>query len=849
MKNYMFYLLFVLSWSNFSFSQNQAKLDSKSDFYKAIEQKPSNPLIFNLELPADFPIIKIDTVNNPAPGNIFMEVFDAGASELNYIMILDEKGEVVYYKKPHNLGIDFKMQPNGLFSYSSRVGNGDQYQAGPVKVQNIYVQQMILDDEYNVIDSVQTANEYLSDMHDFRILPNGNYLLIAYEHVYIDMSKVVPGGNPNAIVVGTVIQELDKDKKCVFQWRSLDHIPILATKDDPRKAVFEHAHGNSLFLDKDGNLISSFPTMFEIAKIDMVTGELIWRFGGDQNQFEITGDNPEDKPYYFRMQHDAKLLDNGNMLFYDNAVQKKSGWSSRAVEYEFDQVNKKANLVWEFKHNPPVSAFAMGSAQRLKNGNTLINWGLIFLGNAKGMTEVTPNKETTFEMTLPQLKFSYRAQKVELPACKPVVEVSLFEMLEGNTYIFNDKKDTTNVKILFEKLDAFMYNMLTVKKFDCTPVNMEFETEAPVILPVRYVLNPQLIYSSETEVGFALKELPPYENAEKLVVYFRPVADSGVFKKLPTKLDKNENRLVANCTDFGEFIFGFEREATKILPPKPMQPANNKVFANNSPVKISWSSTGRYDKFRMQIATDDKFENIVKDSLTITTPIIRNFAAENNKKYFWRTKTMYRELESEWSETRNFSFSEPYLKMVYPNGGENLTKDSTYVFRWDTNVSDSVSIFLMKDDKVEAIVKENLQSFSNAFAYKIPKTITADTRYKLVVSSTKSDALLTESENFFTIGDPSSVSDNSIENEDYLTISPNPAKENVNIEFIATQSGFVKISIFDNLGNEVKSIINKELIGGKYSISINTNELSSGIYYIVKKENSKSIVNKLIINK
>ncbi|GAB1372898.1 hypothetical protein MASR1M45_29620 [Candidatus Kapaibacterium sp.] len=231
------------------------------------------------ELPDDFPAIKVDTVNNPADGSIVMECFQVQTPDANYIMILDKEGNPVYFKKPENQGVDFKVQPNALFSYATRVKLGDKYQAGPLQVQNIYVQHMIMNEKYELIDSIQTDNDYLADMHEFVVLPNGNYLLIAYEHVHIDMSKLIPTGNPNAIVVGTVIQELDKDKNCVYQWRSLDHIPLFASKDDLRKAIFEHVHGNSLYLDKDGNIISSFPTSFEIVKIDMVSGKLIWRLG------------------------------------------------------------------------------------------------------------------------------------------------------------------------------------------------------------------------------------------------------------------------------------------------------------------------------------------------------------------------------------------------------------------------------------------------------------------------------------------------------------------------------------------------------------------------------------------
>ncbi|MFA7626220.1 MAG: aryl-sulfate sulfotransferase, partial [Candidatus Kapaibacterium sp.] len=415
-------------------TNNLLSIDSKSEIPIPFKEKVSFPSILSEELPEDFPEMRIETVDSPFPGYIFMECFNVNGSEPNYIMITDELGSVVYYSKKENQGADFKMQPNGRYSYASRVKLGDKYQAGPLTVQNIMVQHNIMDSEFNVIDTIQMQNEYLADMHEFVILPNGNYLMLSYEGVPVDMSKVIPGGNPNAKVVGTVLQEVDKDNKCVFQWKSLDYIPILATKDDVRKQTFEHVHGNSMFLDKDGNLIVSFPTSFEIVKIDMVTGELIWRFGGDENDFEISGDNPTDAPYYFRMQHDAHRLDNGNLIFYDNAVMKKSGWSSRAVEYEFDEENRKANLVWEYKHDPPVSAYAMGSVQRLDNGNTLINWGLNFTGLHRTMTEVTHDKSITYELSMPSLTFSYRAQKNNLPPCEPVADIDKFEMLQGNTY-------------------------------------------------------------------------------------------------------------------------------------------------------------------------------------------------------------------------------------------------------------------------------------------------------------------------------------------------------------------------------------------------------------------------------
>ncbi len=848
--NFIIYIFIVgfFILSN-SLAQEYKKIEYLNNNTLLMEKRPHNPLSIMEEFPEDFPKITIDSVNNPAPGFIFMECFDVSATKLNYIMVADKDGKIVYYNKPHNLGIDFKMQPNGRLSYSSRVKTGDQYQAGPIKVQNIYVQQMVLDKDYNIIDSVQTQNGYLADMHDFRILPNGNYMLIAYEHVPVDMSKVVPGGNPNAVVVGTVIQELDKDKNCVFQWRSMDRIPILATKDDPRKAMFEHVHGNSLFLDKDGNLITSFPTTFEIVKIDMVTGDMIWRFGGDNNQFEITGDNELDKPYYFRMQHDAKLLPNGNMLFYDNAVQKKSGWSSRAVEYSFDQENKKAGLLWEYKHNPPISAFAMGSAQRLSNGNTLIDWGLIFTGLSKAMTEVTPEGKTTFEMTMPNLTFSYRAQKYELPACMPIANVDKFEMLQGNTYKFNESNNETNVEIFFEELDAFTYNALNVKKYDCTPINIEFEQEAPVVLPIRYVFKPELLYTYKCDVRFDVTKLPPHFNPENMIVFYRAKPDSGVFHKLITSFDVNENQIVAKVDEFGEFIIGFERKATEVLAPALMYPINQKKFVNNSPVRFVWSSTGRYDKFQLQIAEDANFSNIIFDSSDVKIPIIQKENFDTQKTYYWRTKTIYRDLESNWSVVRSFDFSDPYIKILYPKGGETLYKDSTYVFRWETNIDDSVKVSILRNYIFDTLVKDSLYSFSNAIAYKIPKTIISYDKFLLSVETVSENPVSATSENYFSIDNAVNVDENSdiIIKTNTLAISPNPSSEVAKVEFTIFNSSHVNLTVIDPLGNEKQVLLNSYLNEGTYNFNLNLENYIPGVYYCVLKDANTSTVKKIVV--
>lgn len=835
------------------FLSSSVTLFGKSD---KIDLRPfakhsKNLLFLDEELPDDFPSITIDTINNPTKGYILMECFQVSSPDANHIMILDESGKVIWYDKPERQGVDFKLQPNGLYSYATSVKLGDQYQAGPLTVQNIYVQHMIMDKDKNIIDSIQMDNEYLADMHDFRILPNGNYLLIAYERVPIDMSKLIPNGNPNATIVGTVIQELDKNKNAVYQWRSLDYVPVLATKDDPRKATFEHVHGNSLFQDKDGNLIVTFPTTFEIVKIDMTSGKLIWRLGGDNNEFEITGENQVDAPYYFRLQHDAKILPNGNLLFYDNAVQKKSGWNSRAVEYELDQINKKANLVWEYKHNPPVSAYAMGSAQRLENGNTLINWGLMFMGLNKGMTEVTPNKDITFELTFPALNFSYRAQKIDLPACEPKVSVDRYEMLKGNTYAFKIDEMNTGVEVKFNEIDAFIYNMMNVKKYSCSSINPDFEGEAPIIMEGRYVFTPQLIYSFNADIMIDVSTLPPYHSADKLVVFQRLKEGEGKYVALETNYDLASNKITAKANAFGEFVIGYFRESSDIYPPKLLYPHANKSFKNSDTIRIAWSATGRYDNFRIQIAEDNSFESIIFDSIDVRKSILYKSDFDVNKEYFWRVQTNYRDVTSEWSNVNTFNFSDPFLSVLEPAGGEEIMLDTTVVIKWNGNLNDTVRVKLLLDGEQVREISTGIFSHFNSISWKVDGTLSPRYNYTIVVESKSNPEIKAES-NAFSITHPVSVdnlTDITISSQSSIEVSPNPVSDFAQINLTMVKTEFASLEIFDALGNKQKTIFADNIPEGVFNIPLATDSLNPGLYYCILKTREYTKVSKIVVIK
>jgi hypothetical protein len=347
-------------------------------------------------LPFGFPPRTIITSGATAPGVLFLATFKIAEasdhlffvslvpSDKQYLMVLDNTAKPLFYRTTGSMAFDFKLQPNGYLTYYDDVDN------------TFYE----LDSNYTIIGSFKAGNGYRTNPHDLLVLPNGHALMLADDPEIVDMSGLVPGGNSYATIIGAVIQELDQNKKVIFQWRSFDHFqPTDATRENMTSSVVDVVHPNTIEVDTDGNLILSSRHMDEITKINRQTGGIIWRWGGKNNQFTFTNDT-----IGFSHQHSIRRTSTGSLMLLDNGNYRPTP-GSRVLEYSMDEQAKRVTLLWEYRHVPEIKAVAMGSAERLPNGNTLIGWG----SASPAVTEVRPDKSVVFELQLPDSIVSYRA--------------------------------------------------------------------------------------------------------------------------------------------------------------------------------------------------------------------------------------------------------------------------------------------------------------------------------------------------------------------------------------------------------------------------------------------------------
>jgi len=391
----------------------------ESSFNNKVKNSPFHPdfLISTDSIPP----FTIYNSGNTASGYLFISNFNTASVYYRNLLILNNDGTPKWSRQLQASAYDFKKQNSNLITYYEEmlhyfVGRNTSYQ---------------------LVDTFACGNGYSTDLHELLVLPDGSAWLMSYDPQYVDMSLIVPGGKTNAIVTGLVLQKIDSLKHVVFQWRSWDHFQITdATHEDLLVISIDYVHGNSIEVDTDNNIIISSRHMDEVTKINTQTGNIIWRLGGKNNQFTFTNDT-----IGFSHQHFARRLSNGHLMLFDNGNYHSPSFS-RVIEYNLNETTKTAEISWQYRHSPDIYAFAMGSAQRLSNGNTLIGWG----SATTTLTEVNPAGQVVYELSLPSGQMSYRAYRDEWGVMTNVQTeqtADKFELMQNYPNPFNP---LTNIK-------------------------------------------------------------------------------------------------------------------------------------------------------------------------------------------------------------------------------------------------------------------------------------------------------------------------------------------------------------------------------------------------------------------
>jgi len=336
------------------------------------EPIPGQPTIMGngVSVPSDFPHLYVTQNRHPGAGYLFLDY----PRDTHYALIVDNTGAPVWYRRGKGAQ-DFKVQKNGMITETQYTG---------------------YDQSFNHVKDFHATNGYSTDSHELQVLGDGGYLLLGLRTIAnVDMSQVVDGGKPNATIHETCVQEFTAADELIFQWRAWENYDVarIGPKDaeDVRASSVRVTHLNAIDVDRDGHLLVSSRHLSQVTKIHRDTGQVLWRLGGPNSDFVFVGDPLNG----FSCQHDVRVVGPQRYTVFDNG----NGHDppvSRAVEYEIDPNDMTATLVWEYRPQPDRYAYYQGNAQRLPNGNTLINF---VLADYPVVTEVNPAGEIEFEMS------------------------------------------------------------------------------------------------------------------------------------------------------------------------------------------------------------------------------------------------------------------------------------------------------------------------------------------------------------------------------------------------------------------------------------------------------------------
>jgi hypothetical protein len=322
-------------------------------------------------LPSYFPVFSVERPGNPQPGYTMVAWTGTNIggttpdlfNDQNAALIVDQDGQVAWYKEfPGHIVLDWQRQPDD--NYTAAVD-----QANPWTTES-YRQ---FDKLGNELRTWTIGGDLSIDDHELRVLANGDALLFATNARTMDLSGI--GGQPQALVLGNLLIRMNSNNQFVFQWDSFDHLPAIDDLDpqiDPTGDIVDWTHGNAIDVTADGNYLMSFRNISQVVKIDSRSGAVLWKLGGSDGNFTFLDDPLQG----FSLQHGIRELANGNLLLFDNGASHDPP-QSRAVEYQLDLNARTARMVWQYDANPALFAFAMGFAQRLQNGNTLVTYGIL----------------------------------------------------------------------------------------------------------------------------------------------------------------------------------------------------------------------------------------------------------------------------------------------------------------------------------------------------------------------------------------------------------------------------------------------------------------------------------------
>ena len=290
---------------------------------------------------------------------LILSDYRSGGGRFSYLVFWDETGAIVWYHDvPPPTGRPVGRLPGGNFFFRS-IGH-HLVEITPLG---------------EVVNRFEPGGQWGFPHHELTVLGDGRVTFPSRERYVFDDS--VNGGAAETVFLVDNLRVWDPESGRVEQvwdakeaWDVLDPDTRLHTAPDGEDYWWSHL--NSVNIGPRGNVILSSRARNQVISLSPDFRTIEWQLNGPDSDYRFP--NPADR---FYGQHTAAQLANGNVLLFDNGFGRpdpEGGRYSRALELRLDDAAGAAVKVWEYRPEPDIYSSRWGSAYRLSNGNTLVNF-------------------------------------------------------------------------------------------------------------------------------------------------------------------------------------------------------------------------------------------------------------------------------------------------------------------------------------------------------------------------------------------------------------------------------------------------------------------------------------------
>jgi subtilisin family serine protease len=305
---------------------------------------------------------------------------------------------------------------------------------------------------------------------------------------------------------------------------------------------------------------------------------------------------------------------------------------------------------------------------------------------------------------------------------------------------------------------------------------------------------------------------------------------SGVFHTITANLPSEQTIYWrvrgVNSGGAGSWSPVYQFGTTLAIPGQPLlvTPANNAFNIVNNPTLV-WDSNSSVSSYHLQVGNNSIFTNLHLQDSTLTDTSYQLTNLPENKKYFWRVRAKNNSGTGNYSNVYNFTTA--------VKAPDNLTgsfdNNNHIKLDWDDNSSVETRYYILRRVNQDQFLQ--IDSLApNSVTYTDASVMIGNSyTYRVFcgVNSIFSDSAEVVVTPLVSAESPALLPDQFSLSQNY----PNPFNPSTVIRYALPSESFVKLSVFNSIGEVVAELQNSMKSAGYHEVSFDASSLSSGIYF------------------